>query len=313
MKINLEIEEKLKSIQQNEVVGNRLSFINEKLSKLSIKERTYRQRTEEELADVKQLEELGLRSLFKKVLGNLDQALEKERKEYLAAVLKHKSIEEEVLILEYEKEILIKNYRPPSKIQEELDLLIKKKRFLLKSYDTSFTKELFRRESELGRYKLLKQKSNSILKQSVVAVNILDEIKAGLLEVKDWSPSGKGKYSSVIKKKYIDRARAKAVEAKVKLEEFGNMVRKLFSEINLEFKMDSFLDFLDIFYDNLINDYVTRKSLEDTLLGFDKILGDVSSIIEIINGDINNYNEIIFEKEKSLKGYTRDYKNKAGA
>lgn len=312
MKVNIEIEELLKSQHQNEVVGDRLTHVNEKLAKLVIKEKAYHQRSLEELEDVKQLEELGLKFLLNKVLGNLDKALEKERKEYLAAVLKHRSIEEEIIVLKYEKEILKKKYKSPSKINEELNALIKKKEFLLKAHDTNYTREIFKRESEIGRYKLLNQKSNNVLQKAGSAMKLVVEMKSGLLLVKDWRSSGKGKYASVVKKKYISRSKKKAVQAKVELEEFGDMVQELFDEAQFDFALDSFDDFLDIFYDNLINDFVTRNKLGDTVLGLEKIIGDISSTTEIINRDIKKHSKIIVEKQKSLKDYTRDYENKAG-
>lgn len=307
LKVNIEIEELLIAQEQNETIGERLTYLNEKLRKLSIKEKAYHHRSEQELEDVKQLEELGVKSIFKKVLGNFEHALEKERKEYLTAVLKHKAVEEEIAILAYEKDLLTKKYREPSKINEKLSSLVKKKEFLLKSSDSKFTKELFKRESELGRYKLLMQKSNRVLKKAELASKIIIEIKAELLEVRDWPPSGVGRYASVVKKKYIDRARAKSVNAKVRLDEFGEMAQKLFSEIKLEFKLDPFNKFLDIFYENMINDYVTQKKLDDTFVGINRILNDLGTTTEIILANSNKYSMIILEREKSLQDYTRDY------
>ena len=311
MKVNLEIEELVKAKQQNDAIHERLVYLDEKLQKLLIKEKAYQVRTEEELADVKRLEELGLRSLFKKVIGDLDAALEKERKEYLSAVLKHRAVEEEITILKYENDLLKHRWRSPAIIEKELATLIKKKESQLKAYDTKFSKELFKRESELGRYKLLRHKSEGVLKKAEVTTKILNEIKAELLQVKDWPPSGVGKYASVVKKRYIDRARAKAIQAKVRLEEFAEVTIKLFTETKLAFDLESFDDFLDDFYDNIITDYVIQKKLGATLLQLNNAIKEVSTTSEIVLGEHKKYDEVILERQQSLEVYIRDYELKS--
>ena len=312
MKVNNDIEELLKEQQHNESIGERLVYLDEKITRLSIKEKAYHVRTQEELADVQRLEELGLRSLFKKVLGNLTEEIEKERKEYLAAVLKHRSIEEEIEILEYERRLLKNRYRLPSKIQQELNALIKKKEFLLKSNDSAFSKEIFKRESEIGRYKLLLHKSKGAIKSADTAINILNVIRTELLKVKEWRAYGKGKSASMIKKKYIDRARAKAIQAKVRLEEFGENIRKLFGELEMKFELREFEDFLDKFYRNLITDYTVRRKLEETLTEINDILDDVRAAKLRIETEQKSYDKSLIEKQELLEIFVRDYKTKSG-
>lgn len=315
MKINIEIEDLLKVKRQNEVIEERLFYVNEKLKKLSIKEKAYDLRTQEELADVKRLEELGLRSLFKKVLGNLNEEIEKERKEYLAAVLRHKSIEEEIEILEYEKQLLQDRYVSPTLIAKDLSSLTKKKEFLLKSYDTSFSKELFKRESELGRYKLLSHKAVKSIKLADASSKIVLSIKSELvklLEVNGWPLINKGLHGGMLKKAYIDKARAKAIQANVRLEEFGDSVQKLFREKELAFSMEPFVDFINHFYENLISDYEIKRKLERTLQDLDQILKDVEDNKEFISSEQKKYDQIIAIKQSDLNEYILAYETKKG-
>lgn len=310
-RINTAIATLLEEKTQNEAILDRLSFLDDTLKKLSIKEKAYFQRTEEELADVKRLEETGLKSLFKKVIGNLDEALEKEKQEYLLAVLQHKSVEEEIEVLEYEKELLAQRFRNPSSILKELNDLIKKKEFHLKSYDMKFTKELFKSESELGRYKLLCSKCKAVLEKANRSESIIDEIKLELSEVRDWPPSGKGKYASVVKKRYIDRARAKAIQAKVRLEELKEGIKKLNRDLNFDFDLAPFKSFLDNFYNNLITDYVIQKKLAVTVSGLDETLYKVSKIKEMISKEDKKYTDALEAKEHELRTFILMYQKKA--
>jgi len=315
VKINKEIEVQLDLKQQNELIGERLFYIGNKLKKLSIKEKAYDLRTQEELEDVRRLEELGLRSLFKKVLGNFDKEIEKERKEYLVAVLEHKSIEEEIEILAYEEKLLKEKLISPAKIEKDLTMLIKKKEFLLKAHDTKFSKELFRRESKLGRYKLLNQKASRCIKLADASSKIVLEIKSHLtklLEVQGWPLIKKGAYASIRKETYIDRARAKAIQANVRLEEFGDSVQKLFREKALDFNMDPFVAFINAFYDNLISDYEIKKKLDATLRDLDETLNDIEENKVFIAEEQEKYLHEITKIEMDLNTFVLAYESKKG-
>lgn len=312
-KINKAIEILLSEKVQNDSIINRLNTLEAKLKKLMLREQAYFQRSEEELADLQKLEQTGLRSLFNKVIGNnLNEAIEKERQEYLLAVLQHKSIEEEIEVLEYEKNLLQKKFRDPLKIELELKDLVKKKQFHLKSYDSSFTSELFKKESEIGRYKLLYKKAKNALDKADEAKRIVNEIRLELLEVKNWPPSGKGKYASVAKKRYIDRARAKAIQAKVRLDEFGEYTNKLFRELAFDFSLEPLDNFLQKFYHNLITDYVIQKRLELTLQNIDLILDRIEEAGETLIKEYNKNESLLKEKDDELKQFTLGYKLKKG-
>jgi len=311
LKVNIEIEELIKAQHRNKAKGDRLHYLDNKINKLSIKERAYKERTEEELNDIIRLEQLGLRSLFKKVIGNIEIELEKERKEYLEAFLKHKALEEEIDELGYERELLRKSYIDPLKIEADLVALIKKKEFLLKSSNTKFTKELFKFESEIGRYKLLDQKMGRSIGQGKAALKILAEIERELQEVKDWSLMGKGNYASMQKKKYIDKARAKAIQATVRLEEFGGGLQMLFREKQLAFDMAPFVNFLDHFYENLITDFIVKKKLAETFHDLDKAQDKVETNIEFLVKEQDKYLSLISEKEHALRAFILAYENKS--
>lgn len=309
-KINKQIQELLDQQSQNDYIGDRVNELEDKLEKLAIKEGAYLLRSEKELEDVKRLEKLGLKSLFNKVIGNLNEQIEKERQEYLLAVMKHKSIQEEIELLEYEKELLIKRYKKPGQLNEDLNKLVKKKEFMLKSHDTKFSKELFKKESELGRYKLLEQKANRVKQKAEEAQKILNQILRELNDVMDWPPSGKATLSSYAKKKYIDKARTKSVQAKVRLEEFIEISIKLYKEEPIKYDLSSFESFLDRFYNNLITDYVVKSQLERTISDVESTLNDLSRALNVIDEDIEKQNQLIVQGQNALKEFILQYGSK---
>ena len=306
-KINNQIQELLLAKSQNKSIGERIEYLEDKLNKLALKEQAYLLRTEEELNDVRKLESLGLRSLFNKILGNLEEQLEKEKQEYLLAVIDHNSVKEEIEILKYEKDILQNKYRSHQKLDSELDGLIKKKEFLLKSYDSNFTKTLFQKESELGRYKLLVQKKEQLKSKAEQAKEVLNQILKQLEQVIDWPPSGKGKYASYAKKKYIDVARSKAVQAKVRLDEYIDLSSKLLRTETVNNDISEFENFLDHFYENLITDYVVKSHLEKTMDNIEDSLEDLSRAQQSVDVDLTALKTNISKVNDEMNQYILEY------
>ena len=59
-----------------------------------------------EYLDIEKLERQGLKPLFNKFLGSMEEALNKERQEYLLSVLNYQAKEREIKALDYKTEIL---------------------------------------------------------------------------------------------------------------------------------------------------------------------------------------------------------------
>jgi len=59
-----------------------------------------------EHGDVEELEKMSVKSVFRKILGDKEAQLEKERQEYLHAFMKYEEFKKTLDILEYEKGIL---------------------------------------------------------------------------------------------------------------------------------------------------------------------------------------------------------------
>lgn len=306
-KINYQIQELLLEQSQNDYISERINYLEDELKKLSIKERTYLLRSEEELNDIKQLERLGLKTLFKKVLGNLEEQMEKERQEYLLAVMQHKSILEEIEIITFECDLLKQKFKNPMLIRENLHQLIKKKEFTLKSFDTKFSEALFKMQSEIGRYKLVSQKINGLDKKAEASREVLEKILSELNEVKDWPPSGTRNYASFAKKKYIDRARSVAIQAKVRLEEFTELSLKIFKEEMIQYDLSSFEFFLDRFYSNLITDYVVKSQLEKTSNDIRRTLEDLVEAQSVIANEVVKYSNMTLVSEQKLNDYILKY------
>lgn len=98
-----EVQEKIIQLRQ---VSTHLDGLNEQRTEL-LKEVTKLERNvDKELADVMKIENVSLKSILHKVVGNKEEMIEKERQEYLEAALNLKKARESLDILEYEISVL---------------------------------------------------------------------------------------------------------------------------------------------------------------------------------------------------------------
>lgn len=79
---------------------------------------------EKEFRDVQLLEKTSSFTIFKKILGNKAEKLQKEKEEYLHAVLKYDAAAHKIQIMTYEKELLIKKIDTKESILEKLEKII---------------------------------------------------------------------------------------------------------------------------------------------------------------------------------------------
>lgn len=84
---------------------------------------------DKEYHDVQKLEKIASGILYKKFLGNIDKNLEKEREEYLYAVLKYDNLANKIKILQYEKDILTHKISTKETLYDELESVIKQSAF----------------------------------------------------------------------------------------------------------------------------------------------------------------------------------------
>ncbi len=87
----------------------------------------HKSKMNKEHEDVLKLEKISAFSLFRNILGNHKEQLEKERQEYLKAVLEYNSIANEIELLRYEQELLKNKPKDTTNLKHQLDYYLKVK------------------------------------------------------------------------------------------------------------------------------------------------------------------------------------------
>lgn len=112
--IGEEIKKLLEEHQSLKKSEARLAEIVPEIEKVNREVQTLEQQMRKEFEDIENLEKLGMKALFYKVLGSQEEQLEKERQEYLQASLKYDQVRKNLELLEFEYNILKKKIRKSS-------------------------------------------------------------------------------------------------------------------------------------------------------------------------------------------------------
>lgn len=304
----IELQKTLEEIQNAKNVRMHFNKIVEELSDAYRQLDRYEEKLDKEYNDWQQLESLSVKSLFHKVLGSKEEQIERERQDYLQASLKYNEFKKSVDILEYEKSLLEKKLLDISLLQNKLKTLKKRR-----------TQELLMSNSPKGvELKNILRKSDEQLvlrneiRSAVTAGNqssqMLDKMLSYLQQAKNWGNwdmMGKGRMASYNKHDAIDRAKDAASHSKHLLNRFQQELYSLGAgNFSFDITMDSLSSFTDIFFDNLISDWIMQQKIKNALSSVFSVRDKVERIVQSLENDLKkideNINELKLVKERII-------------
>lgn len=258
---------------------------------------------EKEYKDVKELEGMSMKSLFHKVLGSKETQIEKERQEYLQASLQYNDFKKSVELLEYERDLLKKKITDVTIYENKLNSLKKIREKELLMSNTQQGKELMRVVHLLDN--LISQKKE-LQEARVAGMDSLKYLKAlleHLKKAKDWGSwdmmGNNSRHAAYYKRGAIDNAREASYHAKHHLNRFQKELYDIGERHQgLDINIGTFNSFTDIFFDNLISDWIIQQKIKNALHNVDGTYDKVQRLLQSID---HKYVQIESETKKLLK------------
>jgi hypothetical protein len=243
-----------------------------------------------EQRDVEKMENKSMRSMFRKILGDREQQLEKERQEYLAVSLKYNELTKSVDLLTYELEILQKKLGDEEQLANRVQVLIQKREKELMQYDPIIGKELMRIHQKLDQTQVVKKDIDEAAAVGTKALQILQRMIAELRKARNWGQydmMGNRQSAAYVKHRSIDNARNMATQARHYLMRFREELQDVYQDVQLNFKMDlgDFNRFTDIFFDNLISDWIVQQKIKNALNQVSQVAGQVDQVLKSLQDE----------------------------
>lgn len=264
------IQRTIEEIRQIDTVNRRvkeskleLETANSALNKLS-------NSMDKELEDLNQMESMSVKAVFYKVLGSKEEQLEKERQEYLQASLKFNEQKDKIELLEFELDVLNKKLRSKTQLVNDLANLKKEREREILNTNPRKAEQLLTLSRNLD-HNILKQREldeaiEAGSKCAKTIKEIIKELKAAQHWGK-WDMYGKdGRRAGHMKHSAIDRAKVLANIANHELHKFSKELADTGEFGNgFQITMDYFSSFMDVFFDNLITDWIMQQKIVNSL------------------------------------------------
>lgn len=262
--------------------------------------------------DVEQLEKLSLKGIFHKMLGSKKEQLDKERQEYLQAALKRNEHKKSLELIEYEKGILEEKMSKLKDIPAQAEALIKQRETNLMRSGTPVGMRILTISKQIDESRRLKREIVEAIEAGGAAVEILNEMENYLRNARNWGNwdmmGGRG-MTTYVKHSNIDRARARLHKAQHLLNRFEDELRDVYNprQLNLSLNLDSFTRFIDIFFDNLISDWIVQQRIRNALSNVQAVRDRASRLLGTLDMDDKDLTIKVKQLEKEKKQLIMNY------
>ena len=301
-----EINKILAKAQDFERVKKHLKSLNQQLIKGYKELNKLEKIMEKHGDDVNTLERLSLKGLFHKVLGSKKEQLDKERQEYLQAALKRNEHKKSLELLEYEKGILSEKLAKLKDIPAQAELLIKKRENVLIKSGTPVGMRILTISKQIDESRRMKREIKEALDAGNEAILMLKEMEGYLRNARNWGNwdmmGGRG-MTTYVKHSNIDRARARLHKAQHLLNRFEEELRDVYNprQLDLSLNLDSFTRFIDIFFDNLISDWIVQQRIRNALSNVVAVRDRASRLMGTLKMDASELVIKVKQLEKEKK------------
>jgi len=233
--------------------------------------------------DVLALENVTIYTLFSVVLGTLERQLEKERQEYLHALLIYKGVKKNYQSLKKEKELLVKSLNGLHAIEREFKRILKLKEEILEKVD-SYPEDLVVLNDRISNYTIQIKEIVSAVKKGETAKRYLHKVILSLKQMQHWGFEGRDLKHGNMQRK--SKATQKEMyTANNFLQKYEDQLHDISVYFGVDFhrQIKNLEAFLERFVDSLITDWVVNNKIENSI----HMVNNMIDTITKLNGSLD--------------------------
>ena len=302
--INAKMEMERQGIFRLQKIEAMLVVLRKDQTELDYKVTELKQILSKEDLDVAKLEKKGLAYMFYSMLGNIDEKVQKEKQEALAAKLKVDQAEHELNAIRHRISELTREMKKYTECKNNYDRLYNEKKELLMKSNPKIANQLLELQE---RKENSKNNRNEIQEAIVKGNNVLFYIDRALKSLDKaegwgtWDMLGGGMLSNMAKHSYLDEAKVVADKIQFALYEFRTELADVQIHSNIQINTGGFGKFADFFFDGLIADWSMQSKIKDAQQSVSSVKKQVESVIIKLKTLQNNEERNIEQIEKEME------------
>lgn len=216
-----------------------------------------------EYQDVLRLEKLSTAAIYHKILGKIGSAIDKEKEEYLLAVLHYDDLSNKLKLLEYELNILIEKINKKQNLATLWSGLLATKEGMIKEENDHLFYHALKRMND--RINGLKQIKIEITEANIEAEKLesyLNEVTAGLKKIDPWVDlSSNQQYTSYARLKYKSEARQIISMIDQLGKNLNQELADISHELNVKHDLEPYVDFVQSIHKAAIDGWHSGRHL----------------------------------------------------
>lgn len=303
-RLNKELQSLQTQITEKQWVEVRLAESREKMVNQKAHLAHLQEQLAKERADVTSLEGLSLVGLFYTILGNKDQQLENERREALMAQLKYDEARQSLALNEVEMEELQTRLQRIHEAEAMLEAKLETKLSLLLLEATPVAQALKQRHTQGQMLKKQKLEISEALEAGKLYQELLELLIKQLKSAQSWGTwdvLGGGMLSSYVKQQRLGDVRKTLSSLRHYELNFRRELADVKQSLDLDVELTGVEGFLDVFFDNLITDWIIQQRINRSLAGAQNAFSQVGRVLSILVSRRQQLDSQIEKEEYELR------------
>ena len=223
----------------------------------------------EEQADVEKLEGRSLANYFFRVVGQLDEKMDRERQEAYAAKVKLDAVQQELEGIESDILQIESQLREIQLAEAQYREILENKRSALKESGSAVGGQVIEMEQSIAVLEAQKQEIMEAItagrSAGSTATSILSELnRADSLNILDMCDAG-GIITHMAKHEHLDTAQDLVCRLQSELRRFKTELADIHISANMQVSVDVFLRFADFFFDGLFADWAVANKISNSI------------------------------------------------
>lgn len=282
----LELNEKIEENQRGIV---RLHKIDSILKQLELEQENLERKAselkvllEKENDDVEKLEHKSVASVFYSILGSLDEHVEKERREALAAKLGYEQAVKDLEDVKYQISKLSSERLDYIGCQKEYDHLYAQKKEKLIRENGEMAQRILELTDKLNLTKITLKETKEAISAGNEVLDSLNIVLSSLDSAEGWGTwdlLGGGLISDLAKHSHIDDAKAETENTQRLLRKFKTELTDIRISSDIVIETEGFAKFADFFFDGLIADWFMQSKINESQTSVERVISQVRSVI----------------------------------
>ena len=304
--VHQSLKETFAELEQAKKIDRHLVQVQEQLTAAEKNLDALSAQLQREFKDIEKLEKLSVKGLFHKVLGSKEEQIEKERQEYLQVSLKYDEAKKSAELLAYEQDLLVKKVQNLPQLEAKLNSLIALRAKALISENTAVGRQVLDMHRVIDAQHQFVQVVGGVQQTGKEVIMILEKMIAHLQKAKNWGQwdmSGRHRSASYMKHASIDHAKDLSYNAQHMLARFQRDLEQIYggARLNFNLQMESFSRFTDIFFDNLISDWIVQRKIQNALNNVLNVRDQIVRILQSLSAEITKAEEKATSLEQQRK------------